>query len=110
MMWGGVHQTLLRGSSIDDGDGHTWTCGIEDVGDRACEICAKTRTEWRWPYVIGSERASGHGGTCGIEDVGVRVGSCVWRAYGCTGHAKTTMCGIVCEDEDVWRAAPRNMR
>ena len=23
MMWGGVHQTLLRGSSIDDGDGHT---------------------------------------------------------------------------------------
>jgi hypothetical protein len=67
MMWGGVHQTLLRGSSIDDGDGHTWTCGIEDVGDRACEICAKTRTEWRWPYVIGSERASGHGGTCGIE-------------------------------------------
>jgi len=93
-MWGGVHQTLLRGSSIDDGDGHTWTCGIEDVGDRACEICAKTRTEWRWPYVIGSERASGHGGTCGIEDVWVRVGSCVWRAYGCTEHAKTTMCGI----------------
>ena len=34
MMWGGVHQTLLRGSSIDDGDGHTWTCGIEDVGVR----------------------------------------------------------------------------
>jgi hypothetical protein len=80
------------------------------VWDRACEICAKTRTEWRWPYVIGSERASGHGGTCGIEDVWVRVGSCVWRAYGCTEHAKTTMCGIVCEDEDVWRAAPRNMR
>ena len=43
--------------------------------DRACAICAKTRMDWRWPYVVGSERASwarrdvwdrGRVGSCGI--------------------------------------------
>ena len=52
----------------------------------ACEICAKTR---------GVSALTGHGGTFGIEDVWDRVGSCVWRAYDCTGYAKTRTCGIV---------------
>ena len=78
-----------------------FTCGIEDVWDRACAICAKTRTEWRWPYVVGSERA--FLGTAGR--LGSRTCGFVWdRASG----ARTTVQSYwVREDEDVWDRACR---
>ena len=55
------------------------TCGF--VSDRACAICEKTRTEWRWPYVIGSERASGQ--PCHRADRAVAS-----RAHSHSSHAR----------------------
>ena len=39
----------------------------EPTRPRSHAICEKTRTEWRWPYVIGSERASLHHTTSHIS-------------------------------------------
>jgi len=66
------------------------------VWDRTCAICAKTRTEWRWPYVVGSERASW--ARRDVWDRG-RVGSC-----GIVRLARVRL-NWVCEDEDVWDRA-----
>ena len=80
-----IHNFPLRGRGTPGlRQGHNAPCPPE--AHRSGEICAKTR---------GVSALTGHGGTFGIEDVWDRVGSCVWRAYDCTGYAKTRTCGIV---------------